>query len=118
MWCFVNGCLGALDGTYIDVRVPAEDRARYHTHKSFVAINALGVCNRERRFIYVLVGWEGSAVNGRVLRDVEIVDDPIEPLLTHEGSEDEEFGEYLGTVDSNPIWNTWRYEIAKSIYNE
>ncbi|KAL0442269.1 UNVERIFIED_CONTAM: hypothetical protein Sradi_0165800 [Sesamum radiatum] len=47
----------------------------------------------------------------------EIADDPIEPLLTHEGSEDEEFGEYLGTVDSNPIWNTWRDEIAKSIYN-
>ncbi|KAL0458157.1 UNVERIFIED_CONTAM: hypothetical protein Slati_0442900 [Sesamum latifolium] len=28
-----NGCLGALDGTYIDVRVPAEDRARYRTRK-------------------------------------------------------------------------------------
>ncbi|KAL0395310.1 UNVERIFIED_CONTAM: hypothetical protein Slati_4497200 [Sesamum latifolium] len=33
----------------------------------------------------------------------EMTDDPIEPLLTDEGFGDEEFGEYLGTVDSNPI---------------
>ncbi|KAL0363891.1 UNVERIFIED_CONTAM: hypothetical protein Sangu_0486700 [Sesamum angustifolium] len=28
-WKWFEGCLGALDGTYIDVRVKAEDRARY-----------------------------------------------------------------------------------------
>ncbi|KAL0291703.1 UNVERIFIED_CONTAM: hypothetical protein Scaly_2625100 [Sesamum calycinum] len=38
-----EGCLGALDGTYIDVR--------------------------DMRFIYVLAGWGASAANGRVLRD-------------------------------------------------
>jgi len=29
----------------------------------------LGVCNQEGYFIYVLPGWEGSAADGRVLRD-------------------------------------------------
>ncbi|KAL0446130.1 UNVERIFIED_CONTAM: hypothetical protein Slati_1740900 [Sesamum latifolium] len=48
----------------------------------------------------------------------KMADDPIEPLLTEEGFGDEEFEEYLGTVDYNPIWNTWRDEVAKSMYNE
>ncbi|KAL0304724.1 UNVERIFIED_CONTAM: hypothetical protein Sangu_3068100 [Sesamum angustifolium] len=65
----MQGCLGALDGTYIDVRVKAEDRARYRTRKGSIAVNVLGVCDRDMRFIYVLVGWEGSAADSRVLRD-------------------------------------------------
>ncbi|KAL0433435.1 UNVERIFIED_CONTAM: hypothetical protein Slati_2677800 [Sesamum latifolium] len=64
-----TGCLGALDGTYIDVRVKAEDRARYRMRKGSIAVNVLGVCDRDMRFIYVLVGWEGNAADSRVLRD-------------------------------------------------
>ncbi|KAL0413048.1 UNVERIFIED_CONTAM: hypothetical protein Sradi_1506500 [Sesamum radiatum] len=48
----------------------------------------------------------------------EMVDDPIEQVLTDEGFGDEDSGEYLGTVDSNSIWNTWRDEMDKSMYNE
>ncbi|XP_057535251.1 uncharacterized protein LOC130813435 [Amaranthus tricolor] len=51
--CFKN-CLGALDGTHISVHVPSED----------------SVCNPNLEFIYVQPGWEGSAHDGRVLRDV------------------------------------------------
>ena len=29
----------------------------------------LGVCSQDMMFIYVLSGWEGSAADGRVLRD-------------------------------------------------
>ena len=29
----------------------------------------LGVCSQDLQFIYVLPGWEGSATDGRVLRD-------------------------------------------------
>ncbi|KAL0354166.1 UNVERIFIED_CONTAM: hypothetical protein Sangu_0997900 [Sesamum angustifolium] len=65
----MQGCLGALDGTYIDVRVKAEDRARHRTRKGSIAVNVLSVCDRDMRFIYVLVGWEGSAADSRVLRD-------------------------------------------------
>ncbi|CAN1147405.1 Protein ALP1-like, partial [Linum perenne] len=32
-------------------------------------INVLGVCNSNLEFIYTLAGWEGSAHDGRVLRD-------------------------------------------------
>ncbi|XP_050941503.1 uncharacterized protein LOC127149685 [Cucumis melo] len=43
-WRWFENCLGALDGTYIKVNVPASDRARYRTRKGEVATNVLGVC--------------------------------------------------------------------------
>ncbi|CAL5386329.1 unnamed protein product [Camellia sinensis] len=66
--CFQN-CLGALDGTYVRVRVPAIDKPRYRTQKGEIATNVLGVCSQDMQFIYVLPGWEGSASDSRVLRD-------------------------------------------------
>ncbi|KAL0456735.1 UNVERIFIED_CONTAM: hypothetical protein Slati_1012700 [Sesamum latifolium] len=65
----VDGCLGALDGTYIDVRVPEHEKGRYRTRKDHCAVNVLGVCNPNLQFIYILIGWEGSAADSRVLRD-------------------------------------------------
>ncbi|CAN1160133.1 hypothetical protein LINPERPRIM_LOCUS21876 [Linum perenne] len=32
-------------------------------------MNVLGVCNPNLEFIYCLAGWEGSAHDGRVVRD-------------------------------------------------
>ncbi|KAL8457799.1 hypothetical protein ACS0TY_035610 [Phlomoides rotata] len=51
------GCLGALDGTLIDVTIPEIDKARYRTRKGTVAVN------------------EGSAVDAHVLRDTLTRDD-------------------------------------------
>ncbi|KAL8523653.1 hypothetical protein ACS0TY_013574 [Phlomoides rotata] len=68
-WKWFKGCLGALDGTYINVRVPAVDKGRYRTRKGQISTNVLAVCDRELRFVYVLPGWEGSASDARVLRD-------------------------------------------------
>ncbi|KAL0303183.1 UNVERIFIED_CONTAM: hypothetical protein Sradi_6186400 [Sesamum radiatum] len=68
-WKWFEGSLGALDGTYINVRVRAEEKARYRTRKGSISVNVPGVCDRDMRFIYVLAGWEGSAADSRVLRD-------------------------------------------------
>ncbi|XVF43475.1 hypothetical protein PTKIN_Ptkin02bG0043000 [Pterospermum kingtungense] len=43
-WRWFKGCLGALDGTYIKVHVPASDRPRYRSRKNEIATNVLGVC--------------------------------------------------------------------------
>ncbi|KAG5626068.1 hypothetical protein H5410_011286 [Solanum commersonii] len=51
-WKWFKGCLGALDGTYISIRVEA--------------------IYKNLNFIYVLPGWERSAANDRVLRDVVV----------------------------------------------
>ncbi|KAM3342865.1 hypothetical protein P3S68_027831 [Capsicum galapagoense] len=64
-----EGCLGALDGTYIPIRVPNQYKPRYRTRKREIATNVLGVCDRNLNFTYMLPGWEGSAADGRVLRD-------------------------------------------------
>ncbi|KAL8525974.1 hypothetical protein ACS0TY_015263 [Phlomoides rotata] len=58
------GCLGALDGTHIKVHVPKEDKPS----KNEIETNVLGVCSRDMQFIYVLLGWEGSTTDGRILR--------------------------------------------------
>ncbi|XP_011100998.1 protein ALP1-like [Sesamum indicum] len=68
-WKWFKGCLGALDGTFINVRVPEDEKGRNRTRKGHVAVNVLGVCNPNMQFIYVLSGWEGSAADSRVLRD-------------------------------------------------
>ncbi|CAN1147398.1 Protein ALP1-like [Linum perenne] len=68
-WKYFKNCLGALDGTIITVRVPRESQQRYRTRKGTLGINVLGVCNSNLEFIYTLAGWEGSAHDGRVLRD-------------------------------------------------
>ena len=65
----MKNCLGALDGTYIKVRVPEADKSRYRTRKNEIATNVLGVCSQDMQFIYVLPGWEGSTQDMRVLRD-------------------------------------------------
>ncbi|KAA0059130.1 putative nuclease HARBI1 [Cucumis melo var. makuwa] len=60
---------GALDGMYIKVNIPASDRARYRTCKGEVATNVLGVCDTKEDFVYILVGWEGSAEDSRILHN-------------------------------------------------
>ncbi|KAL8489863.1 hypothetical protein ACS0TY_025665 [Phlomoides rotata] len=68
-WEKFPGCLGALDGTYIDVHVPTTDKGRYMNRKGQCSVNVLGVCDRNMQFVYVLTGWEGSAADSRVLHD-------------------------------------------------
>ncbi|XP_042052727.1 putative nuclease HARBI1 [Salvia splendens] len=68
-WKWFKGCLGALDGTYIYVRVPTTDLPRYHNRKGQITTNTLVVCDRRLRFVYVFPGWEGSAGDSRILRD-------------------------------------------------
>ncbi|KAJ9564609.1 hypothetical protein OSB04_000575 [Centaurea solstitialis] len=67
-----TSCLRAIDGTYIEVTVPESDKPRYRTIKGNIAINVLGACTRDMKFVYVLSNWKGSATDSRVLRDAVI----------------------------------------------
>ncbi|XP_012847430.1 PREDICTED: putative nuclease HARBI1 [Erythranthe guttata] len=68
-WKHFKGCLGAADGTFIKVRVELTEKPKYRSRKGEIAVNVLGVCDRNCNFIYILSGWEGSAADSRVLRD-------------------------------------------------
>ncbi|KAG8377751.1 hypothetical protein BUALT_Bualt08G0065600 [Buddleja alternifolia] len=64
-----KGCIGALDGTYIKVKVNESDKPRYRTRKGDIAVNVLVACDMDQKFTYLLSGWEGSTADSRVLRD-------------------------------------------------
>lgn len=49
--------------------VPTKLKGRYRSRKADIVTNVLGVCAPDMQFIYILPGWEGSAHDGRVLRD-------------------------------------------------
>ncbi|XP_073120424.1 uncharacterized protein [Henckelia pumila] len=68
-WKWFKGCIGALDRTYINVHVPISEKPKYRTREGNIAVNVLGVCDRDMNFIFALMGWEGSAADARVLRD-------------------------------------------------
>ncbi|WVZ81723.1 hypothetical protein U9M48_029066 [Paspalum notatum var. saurae] len=68
-WKHFKNCLGALDGTHVKVTVPTRLKGRDRSRKGDIVTNVLGVCAPDMQFIYVLPGWEGSAHDGRVLRD-------------------------------------------------
>lgn len=68
-WRWFQNCLGAFDDTYVRVLAPAVDKVRYRSRKGEIATNVLGVCSYDMQFLYVLLGWEGSASDSRVLRD-------------------------------------------------
>ncbi|KAG8382955.1 hypothetical protein BUALT_Bualt05G0133800 [Buddleja alternifolia] len=61
--------IGALDGTYIKVKVNESDKPRYRTRKGDIAVNVLVACDMDKKLTYLLSGWEGSAADSRVLRD-------------------------------------------------
>jgi DDE superfamily endonuclease len=66
---FFTDCLGALDGTHIDMHVGLKEQPRYRNRKGHLSTNVLAACNFEMEFTYILVGWEGSAHDGAVFRD-------------------------------------------------
>ena len=65
----LQNCLGALDGTYIKVNVPAGDHPTFETRKGEIVTNVLEVCDTKGDFVYVLAGWEGPAADSPILRD-------------------------------------------------
>jgi hypothetical protein len=74
---FFEGCIGALDGTYIKASVPTADHPRYRSRKGFLAQNVLAACTFDGYFCYVLVGWEGSAADLHIINAARKVSFPI-----------------------------------------
>ncbi|KAG8369524.1 hypothetical protein BUALT_Bualt14G0022500 [Buddleja alternifolia] len=68
-WKWFKGCLGALDGTYIPLRVALKYKPRYRNRKGDISVNVLVVCDINMNYVYLLCGWEGSAADSGVLKD-------------------------------------------------
>ncbi|KAK9012050.1 hypothetical protein V6N11_040120 [Hibiscus sabdariffa] len=115
-WKWFKGCLGALDGTFIKVNVASSDRPRYRTRKNEIATNVLGVCTPDMQFIYVLPEWEGSAADGRVLRDAISRRNGLN--IPQDGSQTEEVNEseMIRHCEPSVAWAEWRDKLASDMF--
>ncbi|XP_058209801.1 protein ALP1-like [Rhododendron vialii] len=66
-WPFFKNCIGAIDGTHIDAKVPAREQIPYRGRHKTTSQNVMAACSFDMRFTYVLSGWEGTANDSRVL---------------------------------------------------
>ncbi|KAK4394107.1 hypothetical protein Sango_1881500 [Sesamum angolense] len=72
-------CVGAMDGILVPAWVPQIDQNRYRSRKGRLAQNVLAICDFDMNFTYVYAGWEGSAVDARVLNNY-VSQDPTFPF--------------------------------------
>ncbi|KAG8382606.1 hypothetical protein BUALT_Bualt05G0095000 [Buddleja alternifolia] len=93
------GCLEALDGTYIPMGVRLPDKAIYQNRKGDISVNALGVCDINIKFVYILTGWEGSAEDSRVSKDALTRENSLKVLSAFMDSNS-------SRVRSSIVWDT------------
>lgn len=67
---WIQDAVRAIDGTHIPVSVPKGEQVAFTNRYGQQNQNVLGVCDHDMRFVYVYVGWEGSAYDARVLDGV------------------------------------------------
>jgi hypothetical protein len=66
---FFDNCIGAVDGSHIPATVPEGEAKAFRNRKGYLSQNVLGVVNFDLTFQFALTGWEGSAHDGKVLRN-------------------------------------------------
>lgn len=64
-----NGCIGAIDGTHVEVVVPNDKMVQYLCRKGHTTQNVLAIVDFDMRFTFVLAGWPGSVHDMRVFND-------------------------------------------------
>jgi hypothetical protein len=64
-----KNCLGALNGVFIPATVLVADQSPWRNRKNIIAQNVLAAINFNFEFVFVLAGWERSALNTRVFND-------------------------------------------------
>nr|KJB43487.1 hypothetical protein B456_007G206400 [Gossypium raimondii] len=63
-------CIGAIDGTHIDVIIRKENQLCYRGRKGTPTINVLAACDFDLFFTYVLIGWERLAYDSRIFLNI------------------------------------------------
>ncbi|XP_023895253.2 uncharacterized protein LOC112007179 [Quercus suber] len=68
-WPWFERCIGAIDGTHVSARPPANATQAHRDRKSLITTNVLCVCDMDMQFTFVHGGWEGSANDSRVFEE-------------------------------------------------
>jgi hypothetical protein len=69
LWPFFKDALAAIDGSHIHSAPPALEWAFYWNCKGFLSQNCLFACSFDLKFVYSLMGWEGSVSDAQVYDD-------------------------------------------------
>ncbi|XP_024993963.1 uncharacterized protein LOC112527510 [Cynara cardunculus var. scolymus] len=135
-WKWFKGCIGAIDGTYIEVTVPESDKPRYRTRKGHIAINVLERCFgilKKRWAILRSPSFYPIKLQGRMviacallhnfIRMYMVLDPEENTTLTLEdmpiGEEQVESNddvESIDVVESSNEWTQWRDDIAQEMF--
>ena len=65
---FFDGCIGALDGTHIKVKMNKLAKADYINRKGDLTINVCAIVDMDMRYTYVGAGMAGSVHDMFILR--------------------------------------------------
>ncbi|KAK8913981.1 hypothetical protein KSP39_PZI024169 [Platanthera zijinensis] len=65
---FFKDCIGAIDGTHVDARVPADLQVSYIGRHGTTTQNVMAVCDFNMCFTFALAGWEGSTHDSRIFQ--------------------------------------------------
>ncbi|KAL0408353.1 UNVERIFIED_CONTAM: hypothetical protein Sradi_1770000 [Sesamum radiatum] len=122
-----QGCLGALGGTHVEVRVVDSDKPRYRNQKGQVSINVLGY-SIWKGVRYHLKEWERGPnrpqsphelFNLRHSSARNMLDDPLElevPDVVNNRVDPKV--EFVSTIDVTPAWTAWHDELSMDMYHE
>ncbi|KAJ9145635.1 hypothetical protein P3X46_027997 [Hevea brasiliensis] len=61
-------CIGAIDGTHVSAYVQEENLIRFIGRKGVPTQNIMAACSFDMQFTFVMVGWEGTAHDGRLFQ--------------------------------------------------
>lgn len=66
------GVIGAVDGCHIEIKAPSEAQSDYIDRTNRHSINLMAVCNSEKLFTFIDVGFPGSAHDSRVFKNTDL----------------------------------------------